>query len=96
MEPAKLWLLLNELAGQMGVEVRLESLAEGEGYQVSGGLCRLGGRMVAFVDRGLTSRGRVRQLGRALAGRDLSGVYLRPAVRDFLEDPGLFEPDGGE
>lgn len=88
MDIHKLWLFLNELAGQLGVEVRLEALAEGEGYQVNGGLCRLGERMVAFVDRDLNPEARSRQLGRALTGLDLDGVYLRPAVREFLEGLG--------
>jgi len=85
MDASKLWLLLNELAGQLGVEVRLETLSQGEEYQVHGGLCRLGERLVAFVDRDLEMGARNRQLGRALAGLDLEGIYLRPAVRQFLE-----------
>lgn len=84
MEPQRLWMLLNELAAQLGVEVRLEPLGEEEGCQVSGGLCRLGDRLVAFVDRRLQPPGRARQLGGALLGLDLEGVYLRPALREYL------------
>ena len=86
MESDKLWLLLNDLARRMGVEVRLENLEGDEGYSISGGLCRLGDRLVAFVDRGFSPLGRSRQLGRALSGLDLESVYLMPAVRDFLEN----------
>lgn len=86
LDPARLWMLLNELAGQMGVEVRLESLDYGEEYQVRGGLCRLGGGLVAFVDRSLPVSARILQLGRALNAMELDGVYLRPAVRDFLDE----------
>jgi hypothetical protein len=78
-------MLLTELAGRLGVEVRLEALAGDEDHEVRGGLCRLGGRLVAFVDRRLGPAGRNRVLGRALAGLDLEGAYLRPAVREYLE-----------
>ena len=84
MDANRLWMHLNELAGQLGVEVRLEILTDDDDYAAHGGLCRLGQRMVAFVDRRLTPEGRNRQLGQAINGLDLEGVYLRPAVRDFL------------
>ncbi len=84
MDPERLWTELNALARQMGVEVRLEALDGGEEFQVRGGLCRLGPRLVAFVDRHLAPLGRSRQLAAALGGMDLGGVYLRPALRQFL------------
>jgi hypothetical protein len=84
MDPQRLWMQLNELARQLGVEVRLEALDGGEEYQVRGGLCRLGPRLVAFVDRRLAPLGRSRQLAAALGALDLGGVYLRPALRQFL------------
>ena len=86
IDPHKLWILLNDLARNLGVEVRLESLESGEEYETAGGLCRLGPRLVAFVERGLPPAARNRQLGRALAGLDREGVFLRPAVREFLDD----------
>ncbi len=79
-------MLLNDLAGRVGVEVRLERLEDGEEFSVSGGLCRLGPRLVAFVDRRLPVGGRARQLGLALGGLDLTGVYLKPVLREFLGD----------
>ncbi len=85
LDPQRLWGFLSELARQMGVEVRLEALEGGEEYLVRGGLCRLGPRLVAFVDRRAPLPGRARQLGLCLLGLDLEGVYLRPVVREFLE-----------
>lgn len=84
MDPQRLWMELNALARQLGVQVRLESLESGEEYQAQGGLCRLGPRLVAFVDRRLDPLARARQLAAALKTLDLGGVYLRPAVRQFL------------
>ncbi len=86
MDANRLWMHLNELAGQLGVEVRLEILTDDDDYAARGGLCRIGQRMVAFVDRRLLPEGRNRQLGQAINGLELEGVYLRPAVRDFLQD----------
>lgn len=86
MERAGLWSLLRAAAEQLGLEVRLDALDGGEQYQVRSGVCRLGPRMVAFIDKRADENGRCRQLGRALLGLDLEGVYLRPAVRQFLEE----------
>jgi hypothetical protein len=86
MDANRLWMLLNELAGQVGIEVRLEALTDDDDYAASGGLCRLGQRLVAFVDRRLSPEGRNRQLGQALKGVESEGVYLRPAVREYLRD----------
>jgi hypothetical protein len=83
-----MWLLLNEVAGQLGVEVRLETLEDGEEFSAHGGLCRLGRRLVAFVDRRLSPAGLARSLGMALMGLGLEGVYLKPAVREFLASLG--------
>ncbi len=85
MDDQRLWTLLSELAAQLDVEVRLDHLNAGEQYQVRGGVCRLGGRLVAFVDRRANQAGRNRQLGRALAGLGLDDIYVKPALREFLD-----------
>lgn len=55
------------------------------GSAVRGGLCRLGPRLVAFIDRRLAPPGRCRQLAQALTGLDFGGMYLWPALRQLLE-----------
>ncbi len=92
MDDKRLWFLLGEVAQRLGVEVRLESLGGAEDLPAKSGLCRLRGRWVIFVERRQDLAWRCRRLGRALLSLDLEGVYLRPAVRDFLE--GL-EREGG-
>jgi len=66
---------------RMGVEVRSEPLG-GEG----GGLCRLRGKAVLFVD---TMADPATRLRRALEGlMDLPGIeesYLRPDLRDAVD-----------
>jgi hypothetical protein len=85
MDDRRLWFLLGEVAERLGVEVRLESLGGAEDLPARSGLCRLRGRWVIFVERRQDLAWRCRRLGRALLSMDLEGVYLRPAVRDFLE-----------
>ncbi len=75
--------LLSEVAAKAGVDVRIEPF----GISVSGkgGLCRLEGRAVLFVDARL---GRLEQagiIGQALAAVDLEGVDLPRALRAFVQ-----------
>jgi hypothetical protein len=85
MEAGRLWLELNDLALQLELEVRMEHLEDSEGYQASSGFCRLGGRMVAFIDPRYGMTARCRQLGFALLSTgDLDDIFTLPFVRDFL------------
>ena len=94
MDSARLWMLLNDLAAKLGVEVRLEALASEEEYRVSGGLVRLGGSLVAIIDKALSPAGRASQLGQALLKTgELENIYLMPAVRDYLETLGAGQED---
>ncbi|MCF8034396.1 MAG: hypothetical protein K9K66_18360 [Desulfarculaceae bacterium] len=94
MDDKRLWFLLCEVALGLGVEVRLENLGGDEDLPAASGLCRLRGEPVIFVERRQGLAMRCRRLGRALTGLDLEGVYLRPAVREFLEslEPGEAKP----
>lgn len=85
MDPQRLWMMLNDLAARMGVEVRLERMEDGEGFVVQGGLCRIGESLVAIVDRRQGPSGRTVQLARALAGLELDGVSMVPMLREMLE-----------
>ena len=92
MDDKRLWFLLNEVAQGLGVEVRLESLDGGEDPSAHSGLCRLRGKPVIFIERRQDTSQHCRRLGLGLLSLDLSGVYLRPAVRDYLS--GLAGPGG--
>ena len=88
MDDKRLWFLLNEVAQGLGVEVRLESLDGGEDPSARSGLCRLRGKPVIFIERRQDTAQHCRRLGMGLLGLNLDGVYLRPAVRSFLDDLG--------
>ncbi len=92
MDDKRLWFLLNEVAQALDVEVRLESLDGGEDPSAHSGLCRLRGKPVIFVERRQDMAQRCRRLGRGLLALELEGVYLRPAVREYLDQ--LAAPGG--
>ncbi len=73
--------LLLELAESLGIRVRREALG-GEG----GGLCRLRGERILFVDTSADPEARYERTLRSLAALDeLEDVYVRPEIRDEIE-----------
>jgi hypothetical protein len=79
---------LKEVARQLGVQVREETLLREVGYRVRSGACRVRGEDTIFVDRSLPPGDRVQVLLDGLAGRDVEGLYLSPEVRRLLEREG--------
>jgi len=96
VDDKRLWFLLGEVADRLGAEVRVENLGGDEDLPAASGLCRLHGKPVIFVERRQDQAQRCRRLGRALKRLDLEAVYLRPAVRDFLEGLDQEPGRGGE
>jgi len=68
-----------ELARRLGVEVRYQAAAGRVG------LCVLRGERVAVIDANLRVPDRVAALASVLAGEDLNGIYVPPAVRKRLD-----------
>ena len=81
MEHAILLQELESLAEQLTVEVRHEPLAGPRG-----GLCRLGGRDLILVDRNLSLAERVELMANALSRLPLDDAFVRPVVRQWLEE----------
>jgi hypothetical protein len=71
---------LEELLERLGIELRREALPG------QGGLCEVRGKKMLFVSRMLPPGEQVELMVQALRGLDLSGVYLRPALRELLGD----------
>lgn len=78
---------LEALAHSLGIQVRHECLENEETAFPSGGLCRVKGKPLIIVNSAVPSSEKVQTLARALRRFDLSGVYLKPALRDLLEGP---------
>ncbi|MFC1579952.1 hypothetical protein ACFL4N_03460 [Thermodesulfobacteriota bacterium] len=78
---------LEELAQALDVEVRYEPMRR-EGPTYPGGLCKLKGQHVLIIDSRAAPWDRIQALARAANRFDLSQVYLRPGVREFLGKQG--------
>ena len=75
---------LEELAEGLGVRVRYEAF-KGEGSFSTGGLCKLKGEYLLIINSKASVREKADAIARALKGFDLSQVYLRPGLREFLD-----------
>jgi hypothetical protein len=74
---------LEELADNLGIEIRYETLKRDVGLQ-RGGLCRLRGEYLLFIDSKATTKEKIDGLARTLARFELDKVYIKPGLRDFL------------
>ena len=82
---------LEALAYSLGIQVRHEYLESEETSFHSGGLCRVKGKHMIIVNAAAPSADKVQTLAKALRRFDLSGVYIKPALRDLLEEPSEWE-----
>ncbi|HDZ90774.1 MAG: hypothetical protein JRJ09_08495 [Deltaproteobacteria bacterium] len=76
---------LEALAHGLGVEIRYE-IMEGETSFSPGGMCILRGKRIIFINERSATSDRVKTMVKALKSFDLTGVYLRPALRDLMDD----------
>jgi hypothetical protein len=74
---------LEELARGLGIEVRYEMLKR-EGASTQGGLCRLKGQYLLLVNSKAANREKIEALALAVSRFDLSQVFMKPGLRDFL------------
>jgi hypothetical protein len=84
---------LEELAERLGITVRYENMNV-EDSPGSGGLCRLKGEYVLIVHSRATLREKIRIVTRALRQFDFSGIYLKPVLRELLEESEESKPAG--
>ncbi len=75
---------LEELARNLDIEVRYENLKK-EGGFTPGGLCRLKGQYLLIIHSKAANRDKIDALAAALTRFDLSHLYLKPGLRDFLD-----------
>ncbi len=71
---------LKELARELGVKVRLET------GNFSGGLCTVDEQQVILVNRRHHQTRRITVLARALHDFGLDKTFVKPALRDRIED----------
>lgn len=75
---------LEELAHSLGIEIRYEPLRRESSF-FPGGLCRIKGEYVLILNSTATTEDKIQTMAKAVNRFDLSKVYLRPGLREFLD-----------
>lgn len=83
MDERSLLKQLEDLARSLSVDVRYEMLKR-EGAFTQGGLCRLKGQYLLLINSKATNKEKIEALALSLARFDLSQVFVKPGLRDFL------------
>lgn len=74
---------LEELAKSLGIIIRYEQLLK-EGSFFPGGLCRIKGEDILIINSMAGIDDKIEILAKAVVPFDLSRIYMRPALREFL------------
>jgi len=74
---------LEELAESLGIIIRYEQLLK-EGSFFPGGLCKVKGEDILIINSMAGIDDKIEILAKAVVSFDLSRIYMRPALREFL------------
>ena len=74
---------LEELANSLEIKVRYEKLKTESAF-TTGGLCKVKGENLLIINSKASREDKIETLAKALTSFDLSQVYMRPALREFL------------
>ncbi len=75
---------LEELANSLGIEVRSEPIIKAGSFS-PGGLCQLRGDYLVILNSAAAKEDQIETLAKAVTRFDLSQVYVRPGLREFLD-----------
>jgi hypothetical protein len=75
---------LEELAQGLDIKIRYEVLRK-EGSFSPGGLCRFKGEWLLILNSKASNQEKLETMAGAVNRFDLSRVYLKPGLREFLE-----------
>ena len=75
---------LEELAGKLAIAVRKENITTEEVFS-SGGLCRVEGKYILMLNSSSPVKEKNQVIIKALKQFDLSGIYIKPLIRELLE-----------
>jgi N-dimethylarginine dimethylaminohydrolase len=76
--------LLEELADKLGIPIRCEIIHDE--LTGLGGICRVEGKFILIIDSKATAKEKVQIMIEALRRFDLRDVYVRPALRELLDE----------
>ena len=85
MDEKSLLVHMEELAHKLGIAVRYENMPIEAAFS-TGGLCRIKGKQVVIINENASGREKILTLGKALKRFNLGKVYVKPALRKFLDD----------
>jgi hypothetical protein len=75
---------LEDLAEKLEIAVRDEYINNEESSS-SGGLCRVEGKYILILNSKTTVKEKIRVVIKALQQFDVSGIYIKPFIRELLE-----------
>ena len=75
---------LEELAEKLGILVRDENINSEESSS-AGGLCFIEGKYILILNSKVTVKEKIQVMIKALQQFDLSGIYIKPVIRELLE-----------
>ncbi|MBW2647080.1 MAG: hypothetical protein JRE23_13085 [Deltaproteobacteria bacterium] len=76
--------LLEELADKLGIPIRYEIIKDE--LTGLGGLCRVDGKFILIIDSTAVAKEKIEIMTEALSRFDLDGIYVRPVLRELLEE----------
>ena len=76
---------LEDLAEKLGILVRDENINSEESSS-AGGLCLIEGEYVLILNSKVTVKEKNQVMINALQQFDLSGIYIKPVIRELLEE----------
>ena len=82
------WILsiLEAFTAKIDISIRYEALEDNQGeLRLRSGVCRLRGRSIMFVDSRLSEKGKCEAIVESLKGRDFSGIFVPPLLRQLLD-----------
>ena len=80
MENQELLPELESIASQLGIKLRYEK------GDFEGGYCVLKSERIIVINKKLSPSMRLTVLARGISEIGLNNIYVKPAVRDFIED----------
>jgi hypothetical protein len=84
MKPKVILSGLEQVAEQAGLKVRYERLGDDE-FEARSGRCRVRGQEILLIERRLDLAARIEVLVKELGRMDLSGIYIKPFLREILD-----------
>ena len=85
---------LEELAGKLGIEIRYGDIGVEDSHR-RGGLFRVRGKYFLIMHSRLTAKEKIAVIIRTLRGFEIGDVYVRPVIRELLDQSGEREEGEG-